>query len=64
MTITVVWNSRGFHIMTTFPNDIIFDIGYYKNEILHEIKDWRQQQGVDRAWKFNAVVGDWRRDPA
>jgi histone-lysine N-methyltransferase SETMAR len=46
MTITIVWNPSGFHIVTALPKGLKFNACYYTREILQEIKNWREQQGV------------------
>jgi histone-lysine N-methyltransferase SETMAR len=46
MLMTIVWNPSGFHNVTALPKGLKFNACYYAREILQEIKNWREQQGV------------------
>jgi hypothetical protein len=46
MLITIVWNPSGFCIVTALPKGLKFNACYDTREILQEIKNWREQQGV------------------
>jgi hypothetical protein len=52
LMITVVLNPSGFHVVSVFPNGLKFNTGYYTREILQEIKNWREPQGVGSARKL------------
>jgi hypothetical protein len=50
--ITIIWNPNGFHVVTALPTGLKFNTGYYTREILQEIKNWREPQGVCNARKL------------
>jgi hypothetical protein len=52
LMITIIWNPSGFHVVSAFPNGLKFNTGYYTREILQEIKNWREPQGVGSARKL------------
>jgi AraC-like DNA-binding protein len=39
--ITVAWNTSGFHVLAALPKGAKFNASYYSNEILEEIRKWR-----------------------
>jgi hypothetical protein len=51
--IMMVWNPSGFHVVTTLSKGLKFNADDDTREIHQEIKNWREQQGVDRARKLS-----------
>jgi histone-lysine N-methyltransferase SETMAR len=39
--ITVAWNTSGFHVLAALLKDAKFNASYYTNEIVEEIRKWR-----------------------
>jgi hypothetical protein len=39
--ITVVWNTSWFYVLAALPKGAKFNASYYTNQILEEIRKWR-----------------------
>jgi histone-lysine N-methyltransferase SETMAR len=46
--ITVAWNTSGFHVLAALPKGAKFNASYDTNEILDEIRKWRDAHRTKR----------------
>jgi hypothetical protein len=46
LTLTVVWNPSGFHVLAALPRRLKCHSGSYKTEILERINNWGKRQGA------------------
>ena len=60
LTITVVWNTSGFHVVAALPKGLKFNAECDTRGILQEILNWREEQGVGSTRKLSVHADNAR----
>jgi histone-lysine N-methyltransferase SETMAR len=61
---TIVWNSRGFHLIKVLENGRKFNAGYYITEILNPLPQWRSIEAAGNKRRLLVHADNARPHPA